>query len=185
MPRIDLKIAKEPWRYDMFWRIVIFSTLFLWVLDYTFHIWFGYEYYNHLIRKWGWFDKKCEIFEKYNHIKDYSYFLFYDHSICFVILLAQPLLIPPVLGSMMYKNSGIGGYRIMFTFDDKKEGFALARWRMKTYISIYENIPQVILIFCELFIKGKTVTVIQVFFAISSIIWAVRHLGRVTGESIV
>ena len=99
------------------------------------------------------------ILEKYNHVKDYCYFFFYDHSKYFVILLAQPLLIPPVLGTLLYRNAGIGGYRVLLTFDHEMEGFAKARWRMKTYISIYENIPQVILIFCELFMKGNTVTI--------------------------
>ena len=88
------------------------------------------------------------------------------------------------MGTALYKNAELGGRDLLFTFRHKKEGFANARWRMKTYISIFENIPQVILIFGELFTKGKTVTFITVSFAVSSIFWAVRQLGRVTGESL-
>ena len=57
--------------------------------------------------------------------------------------------------------------RTLFTFEkDDDPEFPNARWRMKTHISLRENIPQLILIFAELFYKGKTITCVECFFAL-------------------
>ena len=101
-PTIDLKVSIEIWWYSLFWKDSLFTVLLIWTAVYIGFVFDGYYNFEDddegLPRHfWTSFDKFFIPGEYFNHGKDCYYFLFYDHTLLFTFLLAQPLIIVPII----------------------------------------------------------------------------------------
>lgn len=102
-------------------------------------------------------DKSWIVTEHSNHIKDFCYFCFRDHTWRFSLLFSSTMVLP------FFVSIGQAGGLLRYAYigmkmDDPK--YPHARWMIKTNICFFENIPQTYLVLFETFNMKESITIV-------------------------
>lgn len=124
--------------------------------------------------------KNLICLEYLNHTKDFSYLLWRDHDIFFMLLLILTIIVPPIIS---WGRGGKTTEKALLGLGRDSDGYAKSRWLIKTNICIYENIPQIFIVLIETLYEKKTITMLSLILPYYGVIMSVSHLGLVTGEA--